>query len=80
MKAAKGTPDSGLYSAIRSNIPLLPISISLVNSSLSKFGASLRFSTILPTIGLNSFIISKAPAAPSFSYILCTLSEASLED
>ena len=53
IKAANGTPDSGLYSDIRSSIPRFPVSISSVNNCLSKLGASLRFSTILFTIGLN---------------------------
>ena len=69
MKAANGTPDFGSYSLTRSSIPRLPISISLVKSSLSKPGASLLFCTILFTIGLNCSIISKTPALPFSSYI-----------
>ena len=79
INAANGTPDSGLYSPIKSNIPRSPVSISSVNNCLSKPGASLRLSTILFTIGLNSFIISKTPPTPCSSYIRCTLSEDSLD-
>ena len=69
--AANGVPLSGLYSLIRPNIllclnsPVLgsalsesnPTSISLVNNSLSKLGASLLLSTNLLVIGLNFSII-----------------------
>ena len=62
--AANGTPESGLYSLIKSIMPRSPVSISSVNKVLSKLGAPLRFSTILFVMGLNNSIISNAPAAP----------------
>ena len=77
--AANGTPDSGLYFCIRSNIPLSPVFISSVSSCLSKLGASDLFCTILFTIGANWSIMSIAPLTPSSWYICWTLSEASLE-